>query len=420
MACKSNCCRTHGDIPSLRSVILQGNEKFELRAGPDGPVIPISAGCIAVTGFWVNSFGYAFVRQKAGTLHFTASNVCKKHQKKVCSKGEGCHWVHICRELWPVILRSLETAQSKATQVPPDFPHLPSQPKPAFIPQNPWLSASQPRKESAAVLGTNQIVLFPVSTSSPGLMASFSVPDVSGRLMGLQCVAVPQVGVASVLPIQLSCNPLPTLQPTMQPSSLAVAHVGAPTAFFAPTPPTPSPDVRQGILGSGPVNYPVPPSPVASTPQSQMPCPAAATTGMNGSPLPPAEVAEGCEAKPAISTAWLLALQKLQTASKFAMMMPFPAESAEGPLPEELPEGLETQVGEELISFLEDPPTSEGVTECRKSSNPDLSPGNRHRLFSVRKQRRGPELSMSQVKQQLSRRDVEGKDEGIARQVPQP
>eukprot|EP00668_Euglena_longa_P018038 GGOE01022543.1.p1 GENE.GGOE01022543.1~~GGOE01022543.1.p1 ORF type:complete len:374 (+),score=18.63 GGOE01022543.1:26-1147(+) len=373
MACKSNCCRTHGDIPSLRSVILQGNEKFELRAGPDGPVIPISAGCIAVTGFWVNSFGYAFVRQKAGTLHFTASNVCKKHQKKVCSKGEGCHWVHICRELWPVILRSLETAQSKATQVPPDFPHLPSQPKPAFIPQNPWLSASQPRKESAAVLGTNQIVLFPVSTSSPGLMASFSVPDVSGRLMGLQCVAVPQVGVASVLPIQLSCNPLPTLQPTMQPSSLAVAHVGA-----------------------------------------------AATTGMNGSPLPPAEVAEGCEAKPAISTAWLLALQKLQTASKFAMMMPFPAESAEGPLPEELPEGLETQVGEELISFLEDPPTSEGVTECRKSSNPDLSPGNRHRLFSVRKQRRGPELSMSQVKQQLSRRDVEGKDEGIARQVPQP
>lgn len=120
MAVKSNCCRTHGDIPSLRSVILQGNEKFELRAGPEGPVIPISAGCIAVTGFWVNSFGYAFVRQKAGILHFTPSNVCKKHQKKICSKGEGCHWVHICRELWPVILRSLETAQSKATLQPSD------------------------------------------------------------------------------------------------------------------------------------------------------------------------------------------------------------------------------------------------------------------------------------------------------------
>lgn len=133
MSNKSNCCRTHGDISSLRSVILQGTEKFELKAGADGPMVPISAGCIAVTGFWINSFGYAYVKQKLGTLHFTPNNVCKNHQRKTCTKGEGCHWVHICRELWPVILRSLHTAQSKAIHLSPALYEPPKELQPQAL-----------------------------------------------------------------------------------------------------------------------------------------------------------------------------------------------------------------------------------------------------------------------------------------------
>ena len=104
MSTKTNadgCCRSHGDVPSLRSVILKGTEIFELRLGLKCPTLPVPPECIAVTGFWVSSFGYAFVKQKLGVLHFTPADVCTNHQLRKCTLGEGCHLVHACRVMWP-------------------------------------------------------------------------------------------------------------------------------------------------------------------------------------------------------------------------------------------------------------------------------------------------------------------------------
>ena len=94
----SNCCLTHGDVPSRRphfGGICHGIA-LEIVGDPGKPRFFVAPRLIAATAYWDNRSDLpAQYAIKVGDRR-----VCRLHQQNLCNRGPLCGNVHFCREMW--------------------------------------------------------------------------------------------------------------------------------------------------------------------------------------------------------------------------------------------------------------------------------------------------------------------------------
>jgi len=95
----SNCCRRHGDPPSLASspfaALVSNNIEMKLSGQPS---IQVPTELIATTFFWNR-----LSQERRPSLFFPVERLCLLHQRGQCTFGVECRNVHVCRQWWAQI-----------------------------------------------------------------------------------------------------------------------------------------------------------------------------------------------------------------------------------------------------------------------------------------------------------------------------